>query len=64
MQPEQPRDDIHEKKPQEPPSTLSLRYCPACGRTDRVNHLPGTHYTEGRRCDGPILVARYRRTAQ
>ena len=41
-------------------ATLSLRYCSECGRTDRFNKLPETHYTRGRRCDGPLWVAVYR----
>lgn len=47
---------IHEP----PPTSLSLRYCPVCGRTDRFEVLPEPHYRNGRRCDGLIRVARYR----
>jgi hypothetical protein len=41
-------------------STMSIRFCSTCGRTDRVNHLPPRHYRNGTLCGGEIEVAVYR----
>jgi hypothetical protein len=41
------------------PQTLSLRFCTACGRTDRNGDLPLPHW-HGGLCRGEIVVAVYR----
>jgi len=36
----------------EPPVNVSLKWCPACGRTDRFGPLRARHYAIGRMCQG------------
>lgn len=42
------------------PSTLSLRYCTRCPRTDRQQQLKDKHYFVGKVCTGAVKVATYR----
>lgn len=40
-------------------STLSLRYCTGCPRTDRWTPLKARHYSSGKLCKGEVKVAVY-----
>lgn len=49
--------------PKLPPSTLSVRFCPECGRSDRYGLLRDSHTQIGglgSGCDGVVQVATYR----
>ena len=43
-----------------PPLTIDLRWCPDCGRNDRVDFLRDKHYSGGTRCTGTPIVVTYR----
>jgi hypothetical protein len=46
-----------------PPMTISLRWCPECGRTDRYSHLRSSGYPHnapsGKRCLGEVREVLY-----
>lgn len=46
----------------EPPPTVSLVWCPECGRDDRYNDLkarPGRHFANGVKCPGTPTTVQY-----
>lgn len=43
----------------EPPTSLTLRFCEACGRDDRSKILKDKHYARGFLCSGPVKVLKY-----
>lgn len=43
-----------------PPVTLTMRWCPVCGRDDRFKPFTGkSHFTRGDRCLGKPVVLTY-----
>jgi hypothetical protein len=54
--------DTSEREKQ-PPASISLRFCPVCGRDDRFTNLPleqGRHKAPGgKRCPGTVETLRY-----
>lgn len=48
----------------QPSATLSVRFCPACGRTDRFSKLHAHHHFASSRavlpCSGTVEVLTYR----
>ena len=43
----------------EPPNEVLLRWCPACGRDDRLGVLREHHYQNGKLCSGSPVQLRY-----
>lgn len=43
----------------EPPKTLTIQFCPTCGRTDRFVTLKENHYHGGKRCEGKPITVTY-----
>jgi hypothetical protein len=43
-----------------PPLTITLKWCPKCGRDDRVQPFTGKgHYYGGQRCPGTPVMQTY-----
>lgn len=49
----------------EAPITFQVRWCPVCGRDDRVNSFSfrGQHYALGKKCEGVPVTLEYSRAA-
>lgn len=56
---EHPYDYGYGEHDPHPPPTITMRWCPACGRDDRVAPLSDRHRTGGLRCGGTPVEARY-----
>lgn len=52
---------MSEDDPKEPPITLTMKFCRACGRNDLVRPLTAKHYYGGDLCRGVIIDVRYER---
>lgn len=42
------------------PDTLSIIFCPVCGRTDRWDILKEKHFHHGKLCKTSLQIATYR----
>jgi hypothetical protein len=46
-------------KTHQPPQTLTLRFCPKCGRDNRWTDVHDKHYAQGRLCEGKLITVTY-----
>ena len=51
-------------KEKQPPSTMTIKFCPVCGRTDDVAFLSPKHFAKGKICDGVPRKWVYRRIVE
>jgi hypothetical protein len=51
--------DLIMNKTHQPPKTLTIRFCPKCGRDNRWTDVHDKHYAQGRLCEGKLITVTY-----
>lgn len=49
------------KEALEPQAAFTIRWCPVCGRDDRINSFKAAHYSRGELCRGVPITIEYSR---
>lgn len=49
----------------DPPATVTIKWCPVCGRDDRFQVFTGkSHFARGERCSGQPVAVKYVRALE